>query len=263
MSSIKPIKTGDDSWDIYASERDEFLLSFELGNFDSDKSDCVLTWETSAATGESEEYVAAFDFIAKEVLFERKIWTLKTQARVEDPGAIFCLEKAGYLAGREFGNGNKRARRFSCDRYDLMRKVAETEMAKYLDMNLWTFVWDSAKKRQGVCKYGPRQIGISKYFVQLHPFDEIHQVILHEVAHAIAGSGANHGPIWKSIATKIGYRHKKFTGELVGNLTAPLVGNCPNGHVIYRHRKPKTKLSCGVCSKQFDSRFLITWTKRS
>ena len=262
MSLIKTVRTGDSSWDVYATERDEFLLSLELENFDSEKSTADLEWSISSVIGKSEEYVAAFRFAAQHAVFERKIWTLKATARVDDPGAIFCFKAAGYLTGREFGAGSKRRVRLTCDRYDLVRKLAETEMGKHLDMSVWRFGWDSAKRRLGVCKYAEKLISLSRYFVDLHSLDEIHQVILHEVAHAIAGSNAGHGKKWKDTATKLGYRHKKISGDEIGNATAKLVGTCPNGHVNYRHRKPKTPLSCGKCSSRFDSRYLITWTSR-
>ena len=262
MALINAVKTGDSSWDVYALERDEFLLSLELTNFDSAKSACDLEWHTSSATGNSQEYVEAFRFIAKEVLYGLNIWTVKTVARVSDPGAAYCLEKAGFLPGREFGSGDKRQRRFSCDRYDLVRTIAEYEMGKHLNLNEWTFGWDSAKRRFGVCKYAQQLISLSRYFVELHPLEEVHQTILHEVAHAIAGPKAGHSKKWKDIATSLGYRHQKLSGEKIGDATAKLIGTCPNGHVVYRHRKPKTPLSCSKCSNVFDRRFLITWTTR-
>ena len=262
MSLIKTIKTGDSSWDVYATERDEFLLALEIANFDTEKSTAVLEWNMGSVVGKSEEYVAAFRFIARHAVFDRKIWTLKATARVSDPGAIFCFKEAGYLTGREFGSGSMRQIRLTCDRYDLVRKLAESEMGKHLDMSVWRFGWDSAKRRLGVCKYAEKLISLSRYFVDLHSLDEIHQVILHEVAHAIAGSNAGHGKKWKDTATKLGYRHKKISGDEIGNATAKLVGTCPNGHINYRHRKPKTPLSCGKCSSKFDNRYLITWTSR-
>lgn len=262
MSPIKTIPTGENQWDVYSTARDEFLLSLQFTEFDLAKNAAVLVWNMSPAIGESQEYVAAFRFAAETAIFERKLSVLKTTARVNDPGAIFCFKKAGYLAGREFGSGSARSLRLTCDRYDLVRQMAETEMGKYLDMTQWSFGWDSAKRRLGVCKYEEKRISLSRYFVDLHSVAEIHQVILHEVAHAIAGSEAGHGKKWKETATRLGYRHQKISGDEIGSATAKLVGTCPNGHFVYRHRKPKTALSCSKCSSRFDRRFLITWTTR-
>lgn len=262
MSAIKTVQTSPNSWDIYAIERDEFLLVLELTDFDSEKNSCVLEWQTSANAGNSQEYVEAFRFIAREVLYGRNIWTVKTSTRLNDPGAAHCFELAGFIPGREFGSGEKRSKRYSCDRYDLVRTIAEFEMGKHLDMNIWSFGWDSAKRRFGVCKYTEKVISLSRYFVELHPLEEVHQTILHEVAHAIAGSKAGHGKKWKDIASSLGYRHQKLSGEKIGDATAKLIGTCPNGHVVYRHRQPKTPLSCSKCSNVFDRRFLITWTSR-
>lgn len=74
----------------------------------------------------------------------------------------------------------------------------------------WRFAWDDAKNRAGVCKYGPRRIGMSRHYAAgwlaegERGQDEIIDTVLHEVAHAIAGHAAGHGPEWKRVARSIG-----------------------------------------------------------
>ena len=181
---------------------------------------------------------------------------------IDDEASKRIYAEIGYLVGRDFSIGKTRSRRFSCDRYDFVRAVAESQMAEHLDMDLWSFGWDSAKKRLGVCKYDQHLISLSRYFVDLHSIQEIDQVMRHEIAHALAGPKAGHGPKWKKIATDIGYEHKKISGDEIGNATAKLIGTCPNGHVVYRHRQPKSPLSCSRCAPRFDRNYLITWTRR-
>lgn len=262
MNEIKTIPTGPNSWDVYVVAEDQFLLSFELSNFDDSKKVCDLIWVDGEFRGEGFEYVAAFRFILSEALFSRKLNTLKTFVPFTEARTIYAITKAGFLPGRDFGSASKRARRFTGDRYDLVRKLAEEEMEKHLDMTTWSFGWDSAKRRLGVCKYDQKLISLSRYFVDLHSLEEIDQVMRHEIAHALAGPKAGHGPKWKTIATEIGYNHKKISGDEIGNATAKLIGTCPNGHTVYRHRKPKTPLSCSRCATRFDKRFLITWAGR-
>ncbi len=262
MTTIKPIPTGPNSWDVYLVNQDAFLGSFELANFDSEGKICDLSWDFGDHRGEVSEYVDALRFVLREALFSLKLSTLKAEVPVHDEKSLAAITLAGFLPGREFGAATKRARRFTGDRYDLVRALAEEHMAKHLDMGVWTFGWDSAKKRLGVCKYDQHLISLSRYFVDLHSIDEIDQVMRHEIAHALAGPKAGHGPKWKKIATDIGYNHKRISGDEIGNATAKLIGTCPNGHVVYRHRQPKSPLSCSRCAPRFDRNYLITWTTR-
>jgi len=262
MSEIKSIVTGPNSWDFYSTSRDEFLGSIELQNFDEEKQTCELFWELGSRNGTTSEYQAAFRFATVQALFERKVWTVKAIANLEDEGGLALYPAIGYLTGRDFGAGSKRCRRFSCDRFDLVRHLAEGMMAEHLDLRLWSFGFDSAKRRLGVCKYGEHLISLSRYFVELHSLEEIDQVLRHEIAHALCGPRVGHGAKWKKTATALGYNHKKISGDEIGNATARLVGTCPNGHTVYRHRKPKSQLSCSRCSSSFDRRYLISWSER-
>ena len=92
--------------------------------------------------------------------------------------------------------------------------------------------------------------------------DEIHQILLHEVAHAMAGPRAGHGPKWVRIANDIGYVGRRtHDGEDADDL-APWVGRCPAGHEHYRYRAPVRPLSCGLCRRGFDPTNLIVWRRR-
>ena len=134
-----------------------------------------------------------------------------------------------------------------------------------IDMHLddtWSFDFDHAKRRAGLCDYRRKRITVSRYLAARFEDDEIHQTLLHEVAHAVAGHTAAHGPEWKRIARDLGYvggttHHGETATEL-----APWVGTCPVGHVTYRHRRPVRETSCARCSRSFDNRYLFEWTRR-
>jgi len=262
MPLTKSIPTGVDSWDFYALDRDAFLLEIELQEIDFEKQTCVLNWSVEEDVASVAQFSEALRQVLVVALFERKFLTVKASVPLVDGVALKAFKSAGFLAGREFGGGGKRAQRFSGDRYDLVLAHARELMGEHLDLEVWSFGFDSAKKRLGVCKYSEHLISLSRYFVDLHSLEEIDQVLRHEVAHALAGSKAGHGPKWKKIATEIGYNHKRISGDEIGNATAKLIGVCPNGHTVYRHRKPKTALSCSKCAPRFDRRFLITWSAR-
>ena len=126
----------------------------------------------------------------------------------------------------------------------------------------WTFGFDSAKRRVGACNYASKRITVSRYLVPLLDDDEIHQTLLHEVAHALTGAEVGHGPEWQRIARELGYdgdvRHPGPGAIEI----APWVGRCPNGHETYRFREPDRHSSCGKCSRSFDPKFLLEWSYR-
>jgi predicted SprT family Zn-dependent metalloprotease len=126
----------------------------------------------------------------------------------------------------------------------------------------WTFAFDNAKTRAGLCNYTDQRISVSRYLAGRYEDDEIHQVLLHEIAHAIAGSRAGHGPNWKSVAAGLGYEGKRLHDGAIANELAPWVGTCPSGHLHYRYRQPTRPLACGKCSRRFDPANAISWQQR-
>lgn len=142
-----------------------------------------------------------------------------------------------------------------------VRLWAEALITAHLDSS-WSFAFDNAKRRAGQCDYTRKRISVSRYLTARYDDDTNHQTLLHEVAHALAGVKAGHGPKWKAIAHDLGYvggvtHHGETAVEL-----APWVGTCPAGHLAYRHRRPTRATSCVKCAPRFDERFLFTWTRR-
>ncbi|WP_066041211.1 SprT-like domain-containing protein [Herbiconiux solani] len=147
---------------------------------------------------------------------------------------------------------------------DLARvtRWADALIRMHLDPAVWSFGFDNAKTRAGQCNYTSHRITVSRYLAARYDDDEIHQILLHEVAHALAGSGAGHGPRWVAIARDLGYEGKRLhEGDRADEL-APWVGRCPAGHEFYRHRRPAARLSCSLCARGFSPAHLITWTRR-
>ncbi|MEO6826892.1 MAG: SprT-like domain-containing protein [Microbacteriaceae bacterium] len=143
-----------------------------------------------------------------------------------------------------------------------VRRWANALIALHLNPAVWSFGFDSAKTRAGLCNYTAKRITVSRYLASRYEDDEIHQILLHEVAHALAGSGAGHGPRWKVIAADLGYEGKRLHAGASADELAPWVGVCPNGHTHYRYRKPARPLACGACSRRFDRANLIRWQHR-
>ena len=68
-----------------------------------------------------------------------------------------------------------------------MRVWADALIARHLD-DSWSFGFDNAKRRAGLCDYTRKRISVSRYLAARYDDDTNHQTLLHEVAHAIAGA---------------------------------------------------------------------------
>lgn len=123
----------------------------------------------------------------------------------------------------------------------------------------WLFAFDNAKKRAGACHYDTKRITFSKYLAERWEDDEIHQTLLHEVAHAIAGPQAGHSKQWLQIARELGYEGGTTHSGPTADEYARWVGECPGGHEHRRHRRPTRPVSCAKCSKKYDPRYAIRW----
>lgn len=68
----------------------------------------------------------------------------------------------------------------------------------------WTFGLADTKRRLGVCKYRTKRIELAKYYALNSPPETVLDTLRHEIAHAIAGPAARHGPAWKAVAIRLG-----------------------------------------------------------
>lgn len=181
---------------------------------------------------------------------------------VADLPTIARLENIGFQLRRQFNSGKTRMQRMRLDRFSFIQTQAEIKIAEHLDPAIWSFGFDSAKRRAGLCDYTNSKITISKYFAQIHSVDETMQVVLHEIAHGICGKKAGHTKKWLTVAKSIGYRAEKFTGTQIAAETARWVGTCAAGHAHYRYRKPTRPMSCALCSPKYSRFHLIGWNER-
>lgn len=143
-----------------------------------------------------------------------------------------------------------------------VRHWASSLIDLHLDPEVWSFDFDRATTRAGLCNYTKHRITVSRHLAERYDDDEIHQVLLHEVAHAIAGSAAGHGPKWRSVAEGLGYAGGRLHDGAIASELAPWVGLCPQGHEHFRYRAPRKPLACGRCARRFDLANLIVWQKR-
>ncbi len=143
-----------------------------------------------------------------------------------------------------------------------VRTWAEALIRLHLDGS-WSFAFDSAKTRAGLCDHGRRRISVSRYLAARFDDDAIHQVLLHEVAHALAGPRAAHGEVWRRAAHELGYVGGRTHDGPIEIDRAKWVGVCPGGHEHVRFRRPSRPMSCGKCGRGYDPANAISWRRRA
>ena len=68
----------------------------------------------------------------------------------------------------------------------------------------WNLRFNGARGRLGECRFGRKLILLSRIHAAGGSDEQTTDTILHEIAHALAGPEAGHGPEWKAIAGKLG-----------------------------------------------------------
>lgn len=116
----------------------------------------------------------------------------------------------------------------------------------------WNLALNRTKTKLGVTDYNAKTVYLSKYFLRGPTCGEaeMRNVILHELAHVLAGHQCGHGPEWKRIALKIG-----CNGDRCGHMDPPdakYVVYCPAGcQKTSANRKSKNadRMLCAKCLK--------------
>lgn len=76
----------------------------------------------------------------------------------------------------------------------------------------WCFRFLDSVHLAGCCHFATRSICVSVHLVEdtRHDLCVVDNVVLHEIAHALAGCEAGHGPTWREVALRIGNDGKPF-----------------------------------------------------
>lgn len=80
---------------------------------------------------------------------------------------------------------------------ELVKHIANKMINKHSNKN-WSFKFDNAKRRAGLCSYRTKTISLSKEFALRNDRPIVLDTILHEIAHANIGSGNGHNKKWKA-----------------------------------------------------------------
>lgn len=77
----------------------------------------------------------------------------------------------------------------------------------------WSLEFNRTRRQLGACEWATKRIFLSRKHAVQKPPELVTDVILHEIAHALAGPEAGHGPEWKAIAIRLGARPRSCAPE--------------------------------------------------
>ncbi len=91
---------------------------------------------------------------------------------------------------------------------DTAETLARQELDRFPRLAAWSFGWNRRRRAHGLCRYDQRRIELSAPLTAREPDESlILNTIRHEIAHALAGPKAGHGPLWRRWAAQIGCTH--------------------------------------------------------
>ncbi|QFG09462.1 SprT-like protease [Mycobacterium phage Yuna] len=136
------------------------------------------------------------------------------------------------------------------------RRMTERLLAEH-GLIGWTVTFDNARRRAGVCRYTPKQIGLSKPLMAQRSYDDTVQTITHEIAHALVGHKHGHDAVWAAKHRSLGGNGKRCFDHL--DESAPWMGTCQHGKQFARYRQPKSMT--GWACKCSAGSTPITWRR--
>ena len=122
------------------------------------------------------------------------------------------------------------------------------------ELDGWKLRFDERKTSLGRCNEYSKTIYLSLPYVELNKESVIKDVVLHEIAHALAGCDNHHNIIWRTFARKIGAKPERCAGQ---NTIRPeskfklVCNNCKWERPA--HRRTKKKRACPKCCNEHNN----------
>jgi predicted SprT family Zn-dependent metalloprotease len=138
--------------------------------------------------------------------------------------------------------------------------VADTLLQEFkLAERGWIFDYNYRVRDFGLCKYPKNRrikggiIELSAPFVILNDFDLIHEVLLHEIAHALTGPFHMHDTKWKATAKSIGAKPERLIYDAVmpRYKYRATCEKCKNLFYRYRQVAYNRSVYCPYCGKKY------------
>lgn len=145
------------------------------------------------------------------------------------------------------------------------RTTAHSRMQDLMDENGltgWTFTWIKAKTTLGLCNHTKRELSLSTHLVDNNEWPEVRKVVVHEIAHALAGPNHGHDRHWRIICLTLGGDGKRCSAA--ATVAPTWVATCPGcKRTTGQHRAPLRVKACGSCTAnvwRFDR--ILVWSHK-
>ncbi len=131
----------------------------------------------------------------------------------------------------------------------------------------WTFQFDRAKVRFGLCNFCDRVISLSRHLTELNDEAIVRNTILHEIAHALVGRRHAHDKVWKAKAIEIGCDGaRRYHSGSINTPALKYSATCSSCTKIYQSQRKRARVACGICCKthnrgKFSDQFRLTFSE--
>jgi predicted SprT family Zn-dependent metalloprotease len=154
----------------------------------------------------------------------------------------------------------RRPRTFRVTQKSLDARDLAMRLMRQYGLHDWCLAFNGRKRTLGLCWYERKVIALSVHLCELNPPEIVEDTIRHEIAHALAGPGTGHGPVWQAMAREVGADPKRACTDCVmpvGRWQA----TCPGcGQAYHRHRRPR-RLNGWYCPPCGPERGALIWQR--
>ena len=139
------------------------------------------------------------------------------------------------------------------ERSKLIAVAADLFKLHGLDVRGWRLEFRRFGHQLGRCCSGRRIIAINDFYADNDHEPHVLDTLLHEIAHALVGPVAGHGPTWQAMARKLGCNPKARSKTGVRIRPGNWQASCPTcAHTFHKYRRPKFVVGyyCPRCGKE-------------
>ncbi len=136
-------------------------------------------------------------------------------------------------------------------------KVLGDNYLKEFKLDNWKIGFQNKNYILATCCHAPSQvIKLSKWYVKSNSSNDVSSTLLHEIAHALVGSGLGHGRIWSEKAKEIGVINPSYSKD-TSTFNRPELKYTGKCNCLTKFKRIRKRKSNGFCSNCFAP---IVWT---